>query len=122
METGKDPYTQENFIKKRSNQKFANSGNRIRYNNLKAKKVRYAMAPVNIKLQRNRTILEKILGTQKEVTASRDFLLGSGFSFEYFSYQKRINDLVYFGIYEFGIAILEDKRYRIIKLLDEQNV
>lgn len=80
------------------------------------------MAPVNIKLQRNRTILEKILGAQKEATVSRDFLLGSGFSFEYFSYQKRINDLVYFGIYEFGIAILEDKRYRIIKLLDEQNV
>ncbi|HEC42681.1 MAG TPA: hypothetical protein ENI20_07630 [Bacteroides sp.] len=122
MEQGKDPYTQEIFFKKRSNQRFANSLNRIRYNNLKAKSKRNAMAPVNTKLFRNRKILETILGAQKEVTVSRDYLLGSGFSFDYFSYQKEINNVVYFGIYEFGIARLGDNNYKIIRLLNGQTV
>ena len=122
MEQGKDPLTQEMFIKRRSNQKFANPRNRIRYNNLKAKNIRYAMAPVNIKLHCNRNILAKILGSQKQVTMSRDYLLGSGFSFEYFSYQKKIDDVVYFGIYEFGIAFIGDSNYRIIKLLNGQTI
>ena len=122
MEQGKDPLTQEIFTKMRSNQKFANPRNRIRYNNLKARNKRYAKSHVDSKLDRNRTIMGNILGTQKEVTVSKDYLLGSGFSFEYFSYQTKINDIVYFGIYEFGIARLGNNNFKLIKVVNGQNV
>ena len=119
MEQGKDPYTQEVFVKKRSNQRFANPGNRIRFNNLKARRKRYAKSFIDSILDRNRIILGKILGSQKEVTISKDYLLGTGFVFEYFSYQTTIDDQMYCGIYEFGIAKLTGNNYKIIRIVNE---
>ena len=118
MEKGKDLLTEEFFVKRRSNQKFANASNRIRYNNLKARKKRTAKASIDRKLDRNRTILQNILGTQKEVKVSKDYLLGSGFSFGYFSYQKMINNVMYFGIYEYGITSLGNNSFTIIRIFN----
>ena len=66
FEQAKDLLTQEVYYKKRSNQKFANPQNRIRYNNLKAGKKRAAKAPFEKPLDQNRNILKKILGTDSE--------------------------------------------------------
>ena len=41
-EKAMDPLTGEEFVPKRSNQKFASRENQIRYNNLKAKEIRQA--------------------------------------------------------------------------------
>jgi len=116
MEKGKDPLTQEMFYKKRTNQKFARPENRIRFNNLKARKKRSAKSPFDKLLDRNRTVLERILNGKDEATVSKDFLLGSGFYFGYWLYQKSIDNTTYSGIYEFGIAKIRDGVYKIIKL------
>ena len=91
MVQAKDPLTGELFIKRRNNQKFANRHNQIRYNNNKAQKKRDAKLPFEKALDKNRTILKKILGDGKEKLISRDYLLGMGFSFGYLLYHKEIN-------------------------------
>ena len=115
MEKGKDPLTQEFFIKKRTNQKFAKPENRIRYNNFKARRKRAAKSHIDKLLDRNRTVLERILNGKDEATVSKDFLLGSGFFFGYFQYQRSIESIPYSGIYEFGIARIRDGVFKIIK-------
>ncbi len=118
MQQDKDLLTQEVFVKRRSNQKFANPQNRIRYNNKKAQRKRTAKAFVDGPLDRNRTILARILHGKNEVTVSRDFLLGSGFTFDLYHYQKMEDDQVYAGIYEYGVTRVSESTYKIKKLQD----
>jgi hypothetical protein len=115
MENTKDLLTQEEFIKRRSNQKFISSKNRIRFNNLKARQKRLMKAPVDKKLDQNRTILSRIIGDKPEIIVSRDYLLGAGFHFAFYSYNKEVNGVTYSGIYEYRIAKTSDGRYKIIK-------
>jgi len=78
MENSKDPLTQEEFTKQRSNQKFVSPKNRIRFNNLKAKEKRMKKAPVDKILDQNRKVLSGILGDNAETIVSKDYLLGQG--------------------------------------------
>jgi hypothetical protein len=115
MENAKDLLTHEEFIKQRNNQKFASSKNRIRYNNLKARQKRVIKAPVDRILDQNRKVLSRIIGNKTEIIVSRDYLLGAGFSFNYYSFIKEVNAVTYFGIYEYGIAKTSDDKFKIIK-------
>jgi hypothetical protein len=120
MENAKDLLTQEEFIKQRSNQKFASFKNRIRYNNLKAREKRLMKGSVDKILDQNRTILKRIFGDKTETIVSKEFLLGAGFSFNYYSFLKAINEVTYFGIYEFGITNISGDNYKIINFNNEQ--
>lgn len=120
MDNSKDPLTQEDFIRQRSNQKFASSKNRIRFNNLKAREKRLMKGSIDRILDKNRTILSRILGDKLEISVSRDYLLGAGFSFNYYSFLKDVNAVTYSGIYEFGIAKISDGKYKIIKFTHGQ--
>lgn len=111
-----DPLTQEEFMKRRNNQKFASSENRIMYNNQKARRIRETKAPIQRMLDQNRNILCRILGDKNEVSVSRDYLLGAGLYFNYYSYVKEIDGVTYIGIYNFGITKLKDGRFKIIKI------
>jgi hypothetical protein len=115
MENSKDPLTQEEFVKRRNNQKFATSNNRIRFNNQKARQKRIMKGFVDKLLDQNRTILSRILGNRTERIVSKDYLLGAGFSFEFYSFIKEVNGVNYFGIYEYGIAKTSDDKFKIIK-------
>lgn len=115
MDNSKDPLTQEEFLKQRSNQKFVSSRNRIRFNNLKAKQKRLMKGTVDRKLDQNRTILSRIIGDKSEIIVSRDYLLGAGFHFSYYSFNHEIKGITYAGIYEYGIAKISDDKFKIIK-------
>jgi hypothetical protein len=115
MENAKDLLTQEEFTKHRSNQKFVSSKNRIRFNNLKARQKRLMKSFVDRNLDQNRTILSRIIGDKPEIIISRDYLLGAGFHFAYYSYNEEVNGVTYSGIYEYRIAKTSDGRYKIIK-------
>ena len=119
MESAKDLLTQEEFIKQRNNQKFASSKNRIRFNNLKARKKRITKGPIDRMLDLNRTILSRIIGDKPEIIVSRDYLLGAEFNFAYYSFIHKIEELTYSGIYEFGIAKTPEGKYKIIKIDNE---
>jgi hypothetical protein len=115
MEKARDLLTQEEFSKQRNNQKFSSSNNRIRYNNLKARQKRATKAPIDRKLDQNRTILNRIIGNNLEIIVSKDYLLGAGFSFNYYSFLKEVNGVTFSGIYENGIARTSDDKFKIIK-------
>jgi hypothetical protein len=121
MENSKDPLTHEEFTKQRSNQKFSSSKNRIQFNNLKARQKRFMKSSVDRILDQNRTILLRIIRDKKETNVSKEYLLGAGFSFSYYSFIKEINEVTYFGIYEFGIAKISGDNYKIINFNHEQN-
>ena len=115
MENSKDPLTQEEFTKQRSNQKYSSPKNRIRFNNIKAKQKRLMKGSVDRILDHNRTILFRILGDKQEAIVSKDYLLGAGFSFNYYSFLIEVNAVTYSGIYEFGITKTSDDKFKIIK-------
>lgn len=57
----KDPLTGEEFQPKRSNQKFSNMENRIKYHNDKANQLRKKNALIDKPLRLNQKILDKLM-------------------------------------------------------------
>ncbi len=115
METTIDLFTKESFIKKRNNQKFANRKNQINYNNRLANEKRKIKAGLDKALDKNRNILKNLLGNEKEVIKSRDFLLGAGFNFSVQTNSKQINNGIYYCVYDYGYLKMENGMYKIIK-------
>ncbi|MBL4593473.1 MAG: hypothetical protein JKX68_06620 [Flavobacteriales bacterium] len=111
----KDPLTGELFSPKRSNQLFASGENQIRYNNLKAQETRKVKASIHRYLDKNRTILSIVLGNNKEVIQSRDFLLGAGFYFAYHTHNIRKNNEIWKCVYDYAYRSNEDSSIKIIK-------
>jgi hypothetical protein len=66
-------------------------------------------------LDQNRTILSRIIGNESEIIVSKDYLLGAGFHFAYYSFNPVIKGITYSGIYEYGIAKTSDDKFKIIK-------
>jgi hypothetical protein len=83
---------------------------------MKARKKRLAKSPVDKALDKNRTILILILNEQNEVVRSKDFLLGAGFDFKYFSRSTRLGDKPCQVVYEFCVIHLHDDQYKVKRL------
>lgn len=111
-----DPLTGERFIPTRSNQKFASRANQIKYNNQLAKKRREAIKPHSQILVQNRNILIKILGKETRKTVSRDYLLGAGFNFLYYTQSCKSGDKAYQCIFEFGLCQYAPNQYELRKI------
>ena len=111
-----DPLTGETFIKKRSNQVFANRENQIRYNNSKAYEKRKAKAQIDNILERNRQVLKKTLGSNKEITKLRDYLEGAGLNFgcNTHTIMKEGNKCI--CIYDYAYSLIDTNTFKIIKL------
>ena len=111
-----DPLTKKEFTPNRSNQKFETRENQIRYNNIKAAKVRKEKSEADKPLHRNRIILSNILGPNREVVVSEDFLRGAGFSFGYITHSVKIqNGTLVWCIYKMILQKLENKNYKIYR-------
>lgn len=111
-----DPLTSEEFEPKRTNQKFANRANQIKYNNLIAKKKREVLKPHITALEKNRNIIKGILDSDKFNTVSKDYLLGAGFNFLYFTQSCRVGNKVFHCIFDYGICPKEGGNYELTKL------
>ena len=111
-----DPWTNKEFTKHRSNQKFAHKENQIRYNNEKARQKRMAMAAINRTLDNNRKVLQSILGNEKHVKRSRDFLLGAGYHFGIFTNSIKLEGTLWSCVYEYGITAMADQQFMISKI------
>lgn len=110
-----DPLTGESFSPRRSNQIFASRANQIRFNNIKARVKRRAKSKVDRSLDKCRTILKDALGDRKSRTLSRDFLLGAGFDFTCITHTVKIEEDLYYFLYELGYTILENGKIKITK-------
>jgi len=113
-----DPLTGEKFTAKMISQKFANRKNQIKWNNIIAKKKRITKSYLDKPMDRNRNIMKKVLGNEKEVIKSYDYLDALGYDFNLAMYQIMINTetkKTAVGIYEFIIEALGNQKYKVYK-------
>lgn len=111
----KNPNCEIEFAPKDGRQVYCTRKCQIRWNNTQAREVRTKHKPITKALRTNKKILSQILDGSEEKQVSRDFLLGAGFNFTIFSFQKKVAEKVYAGIYDFGISKIGPKLYSIIK-------
>ena len=116
MKTAIDPLTGEEFIPKRSNQKFASRENQIRYNNLKAAEERKAKAKTRKILNDNRKALRKVLGSRDEIVRSLDYLKGAGLDLHYCTHTIKTQNLSWTCIDDYAYALIDTNTFKIIKL------
>lgn len=109
-----DPYTGEYFHPFRSNQKFACRENQIAHNNARAKEKRDYINEIDSCVHRNWQILLELLGDDRTITKSEEFLDGYGYDFRFLNNIRREGDKAYFAIYNVGIRQVDSKNYELI--------
>jgi len=110
-----DPFTSEEFTPKRHNQRFACRANQIAYNNMLARKKRELLRVPNTKLNTNRSVLKKLLERGNK-TVSKEFLLGAGFNFSYYTQNYNHEGKQFHAAYEYLIEVLDNQKFIISKL------
>jgi hypothetical protein len=103
----KDPYTNEEFEPRRSNQRFANAKNRQDYHNANAKRLRKVNAPFDKPMSQNRKILDKLMEGKDKLKESQEFLRGTGFDPSTFHKVARINGQTGYVIYNYTLIYSE---------------
>lgn len=111
----KDLLTGEEFEPKRTNQRFATSGNRIKYNNLKAKDERYELAKIDKPLRQNKKIIEELLLGKSQGEFNQQFLDGKGFDFNVYNRIQSHNEVKYFCVYQY--IIIHDSKKQTTKFI-----
>lgn len=81
----KDHFTTEEFEPKRSNQRFANSKNRINYHNKIARKIRKEKAFIDKPLNTNFKILNDIMNDKENGSFHKEFLRNKGYNFKVYN-------------------------------------
>lgn len=115
MEKVKDLLTNEEFIKQRINQKFASSVNRIRFYNLKAKRLRLQKAFVDKPLHKNLYILEELMQGKKKASFHKEYLKGKGFSFGVNTHIDNYEGKQVFALYNYLFMSLDNDTVKIVR-------
>ena len=112
----RDLLTGEMFLPSHSNQKFACSENRIKYNNNKANKLRRRKAFINQPLHKNLKVLQDVVSDENEVKVHKEFLKGKGFNFGVHTHIIEFAGKNRYAVYNFIIIPQEKDHFKIIKL------
>lgn len=115
-----DPYTGEEFIPRRYNQKFANRKNQVDYNNSQARVNKQMVCSINKILEVNRKILKAYLdGSMSRgkdcVIIQKEMLLDGGFDFTYMTQSGIIEKEHVQLLYEYGLIFMKDDWFKIKK-------
>jgi len=113
-----DPLTGEEFEPKRINQRFAKPANRIKYNNLKASKLRQERAFFDKPCQRSHSVFKSLYDPESDNIHHKQFLMGKGADFT--AWNHLVDTLDYKNLpayYDYAIRrIPGTDNYEIIKL------
>jgi hypothetical protein len=107
------PYSNKEFIAKRSNQIFANKECRIAYHNALQGIDRRMKRPMNYQLDLNYKILNRLLGIKKVVKVNKFYLRGAGFSFKNITHVEHKENEVGYGIYDTVFYKINEDEYLI---------
>lgn len=99
-----DPLTGQTFIPKRSNQRFATSYNRKKFNNQTANLLRKKRDVIYASLNKTHRIIIKLMEGKNDVVFNNEFLRGCGVSFKNFSHFTPIDGKQCNCIFEFIIT------------------
>jgi hypothetical protein len=101
----KDPLTGQAFIPKRSNQRFATSYNRKKFNNQIANDLRkereYIIGPLN----RKHGLFKKLMTGKHKAVFSYEYIDGYGLDFNTITHHEIINDIQVPCFFEFAIYL-----------------
>jgi hypothetical protein len=109
-----DLLTQEEFVPKRINQKFATSKNRIRYYNNKANQYRHSVDYLSKPLHANIKILNELMKGKKEETFHKEFLLGKGFNIGIHTHFEAYEGKNHFAIHNYILISISNNQVKII--------
>ena len=112
----KDLFTNEEFIAKRINQRFAHAKNRVMYYNQKANEVRHKLSVINKPLLKNYKICQELVGDKMNIELHKQFLKGRGFRFDVFTHFHLFNGVNKPAIYDFIIIFDGEDKIKIIKI------
>ncbi|HZH94652.1 MAG TPA: hypothetical protein VEY06_02160 [Flavisolibacter sp.] len=104
----------------RADKKFCNDYCRNNYNNSLKSVNSNVVRNINNVLQKNRRILEGVLGAEGMMKITREKLAEQGFNFKYITHtytNKKGN--VYFFAYEYGYLPLEGDWFLVVKRKEE---
>jgi hypothetical protein len=118
LEVKIDPYTQEKFFPKRSNQVFATPQNKMRYHNERAKEYRDETKEFRNGLDRNYRMICALLDGKFFARVHVEYLFGMGFDFGALSAEKQTKD---YCIYVYDIVMRLEEDYFIISRSDDNN-
>ena len=107
-------YNNESFIPTRTNQKFANAKNRIRFHNEKRKEVMQARALIDTKLHKNYNILLELMDDYNNRDFHIEFLRGKGYSFGVLTHYQKFQNENHPALYDF-LMIRKDGMLNIIR-------
>ena len=119
LEVKIDPYTEEAFFPKRSNQVFATPQNKMRYHNEKAKEYRDETKGFRNGLDRNYRMICVLLDGKFFARVHVEYLFGMGFDFGTLSAEKQTNDDYYIYVYDIVMRLEGD--YFIISRTEDEN-
>lgn len=96
-------YSNEDFVQTRSNQKFANSKNRMKYHNERRKQIVGLRTSIDNKLHKNHNILVELMNGKDNKLFHKEFLRGKGFSFNVLTHYQNYQNKNRHAIYDFLI-------------------
>ncbi len=96
-------YSGEEFIPRRTNQKFASTKNRMDYHNSRYRAFRKQKAKYDEKLHKNFCVLNELLSDTDVAVYHKQFLKGKGFSFNVLTHFERVNGRDLPALYSFLI-------------------
>ena len=110
-----DPYTQEKFFPKRSNQVFATPKNKMMFHNERAKEYRDETKAVRSRIDRNNKLFASMLGNRIKVRKHVEFLKGKGVDLNAVTRVIKLRDEIIYRVFDFTFRYdKEDENYVII--------
>ena len=118
-----DPYSSEEFIPLRCNQRFARSKNRTAFHNLINNEFRRKMDVINKPLMKNLKILDELFLSNKRTNNNslifhREFLLGRNYDITKHTHYDVFEGQKYIACYNYIIIHLDKEKVKIIKTSD----
>lgn len=111
----KDILTGENFYG-RINQNFKSSGNRIKFYNERANKIRHSKRSFDRLLHKNYLIILELMGKNTSCVYHKEYLLGKGYSFNVYTNLVTYENKQQFAIYNYVIILDGETNIKFIKL------
>lgn len=113
----KDPLTGEEFVAKKSSQRFATAANRIKFNNKQASILNQERAFFDKPCKKSELVLRTYYDPKSDSIFHEKWLEGKGVSFDAYNHVEIVNNEKVYAYYGYAIQKLKDADFvKIIKL------
>lgn len=113
----KDPLTGEEFVAKKSSQRFATAANRIKFNNKQASILNQERAFFDKPCKKGELVLRTLYNPKSDNIFHKEYLLGKELQFDAYNHIAVMKNEKFFAYYGYAIRkIPNSNNYQILKL------